>query len=153
MRRHSPRTINGEHTVNATSTLYLDLLVLKSASTKVLLSLRTNLREGAKIEFGCLPLLPAPGMAPRRRTTRKNKNGATEGGSTKSLSDHESVADNAGSQGKAAVEVCPACNTNNAQVGEDDKPDVWIRCDTCKSWFHWACVADEGQDHELVANW
>lgn len=34
-------------------------------------------------------------------------------------------------------EKCPACTDENAQADKES----WIRCDTCKIWFHWGCVS------------
>ena len=47
-------------------------------------------------------------------------------------------------------EKCPACE----DVGENnDKVDQenWVRCDACRTWFHWRCVG-EG-DLEAIDKW
>ncbi|KZS99328.1 JmjC domain-containing histone demethylation protein 1 [Sistotremastrum niveocremeum HHB9708] len=53
---------------------------------------------------------------------------------------------------RTAAEKCPACKDDET-APLDSEQDTWIRCDACKSWYHWRCVAEEGQDHETVDKW
>lgn len=50
---------------------------------------------------------------------------------------------------------CPACKDIVRPEGEPiiaaDK-EKWVRCDACKTWFHWRCVG-EGGDLDAVGKW
>lgn len=39
---------------------------------------------------------------------------------------------------------CPACPQNdNGEEKEKDseaEPESWVRCDACRTWFHWRCA-------------
>ena len=45
---------------------------------------------------------------------------------------------------------CPELRDENAEkiTGKEQ----WIRCDACKTWFHWQCVT-EGNDIEQIDKW
>ena len=49
-----------------------------------------------------------------------------------------------------AEERCPACTEGAAAPEEKEN---WVRCDACKDWFHWRCVADEGQELSQIDKW
>ncbi|EIW60698.1 Clavaminate synthase-like protein [Trametes versicolor FP-101664 SS1] len=50
---------------------------------------------------------------------------------------------------------CPACKNTVRPEGEPiiaaDK-EKWVRCDACKTWFHWRCVG-EGGDLDTIGKW
>ncbi|KAI0670700.1 Clavaminate synthase-like protein [Trametes maxima] len=48
---------------------------------------------------------------------------------------------------------CPACKDEQGQ-GEQLAADKeqWVRCDACKTWFHWRCVG-EGGDLDAIGKW
>ena len=48
---------------------------------------------------------------------------------------------------KADEDTCPSCRED--VQGEKSN---WIRCDACKTWFHWACVGNSS-DLELINKW
>ena len=48
---------------------------------------------------------------------------------------------------------CPECKGSvpeGSQVAADK--EKWVRCDACKTWFHWRCVG-EGGDLDAVDKW
>ncbi|KAI0371831.1 Clavaminate synthase-like protein [Pilatotrama ljubarskyi] len=52
---------------------------------------------------------------------------------------------------------CPACkDTPVKSEGEGEQAvadkEKWVRCDACKTWFHWRCVG-EGGDLDAVGKW
>ncbi len=47
-------------------------------------------------------------------------------------------------------EKCPACEGADHQVDKVDQEN-WVRCDACRTWFHWRCVG-EG-DLEAIDKW
>lgn len=47
-------------------------------------------------------------------------------------------------------EKCPACEGASTQVDKVDQEN-WVRCDACRTWFHWRCVG-EG-DLEAIDKW
>ena len=58
-----------------------------------------------------------------------------------------------GAQEQAQDDKCPACKDDQDNtpltVAEKEK---WVRCDACKTWFHWRCVG-EGGDLDAVDKW
>lgn len=48
---------------------------------------------------------------------------------------------------------CPACSTDGTSENwaAADK-ESWVRCDACKTWFHWRC-AGNGGDLDAVDKW
>jgi hypothetical protein len=46
-------------------------------------------------------------------------------------------------------ESCPACKDDVVPEGVRES---WIRCDACKTWFHWRC-AGNGEDPEMINKW
>ncbi|EMD34482.1 hypothetical protein CERSUDRAFT_140998 [Gelatoporia subvermispora B] len=49
-------------------------------------------------------------------------------------------------------DLCPACKKDDtAQWAAADKEN-WVRCDACKTWFHWRCAGDGG-DLDAVDKW
>ena len=49
-----------------------------------------------------------------------------------------------------AEERCPACTEGAAAPEEKEN---WVRCDACKVWFHWRCVAVDGQELDQIDKW
>nr|AUT12061.1 JSTF1 [Flammulina velutipes] len=57
--------------------------------------------------------------------------------------------DNAGQDNDS--KLCPACpKTPEDDAGKDK--DIWIRCDACRVWYHWAC-AGKGEDSSMIDKW
>ena len=50
-------------------------------------------------------------------------------------------------------DTCPACPTESQETSTilTDK-ESWIRCDACKTWFHWRCVG-AGEDLSTIDKW
>ncbi|KAF8271808.1 jumonji protein [Lactarius quietus] len=42
-------------------------------------------------------------------------------------------------------DLCPACSVSLTRDVKDEDSESWIRCDACKTWYHWRCVGDNGQ--------
>ncbi|KAI0048251.1 Clavaminate synthase-like protein [Auriscalpium vulgare] len=40
----------------------------------------------------------------------------------------------------SANDSCPSCRSDN-ETHETDRDD-WIRCDACRTWYHWRCAGD-----------
>ncbi|KAI0028349.1 hypothetical protein K488DRAFT_80716 [Vararia minispora EC-137] len=47
-------------------------------------------------------------------------------------------------------ESCPACTEAGAST--DIEKESWVRCDYCKTWYHWRCVGDGG-DLSVIDKW
>ena len=47
--------------------------------------------------------------------------------------------------------TCPACEANQADQSDGTDKENWIRCDACKTWFHWHCTG--GGDLEVIDKW
>ena len=47
---------------------------------------------------------------------------------------------------------CPACSDGTAQQEKDSgEKESWVRCDACKTWFHWRCAGDG--DLDAIGKW
>ncbi|RPD65805.1 Clavaminate synthase-like protein [Lentinus tigrinus ALCF2SS1-7] len=92
--------------------------------------------------------------ARRGRSGRSQKTpdltGATEDGDTPAQTHQEGEEV---THAKTQDDKCPACKDTQEDtpltVAEKEK---WVRCDACKSWFHWRCVG-EGGDLDAVGKW
>lgn len=52
----------------------------------------------------------------------------------------------------SSKDICPACpDQEKADEAATNKED-WIRCDACKTWYHWRCVGN-GQELEAIDKW
>lgn len=94
----------------------------------------------------------------RRRSARTNPQGspepAVEDTSAKEL--EPAMATPSGSQGASEPQPqdedrCPACKEETRLDWNDADKENWVRCDACKTWFHWRCVG-EG-DLEAIGKW
>ncbi|KAF9456493.1 jumonji superfamily protein [Collybia nuda] len=47
---------------------------------------------------------------------------------------------------------CPACAENPTESPNAYDKENWIRCDICKTWYHWRC-AGNGGDVETIDKW
>lgn len=87
----------------------------------------------------------------RRRTGRTQKTPDTTG-ATDDDSQLQAMLDGDENGEQTQDDKCPACKDgepDEAQVGADK--EQWVRCDACKTWFHWRC-AGEG-DLDAVDKW
>ncbi|KAG8217341.1 Clavaminate synthase-like protein [Butyriboletus roseoflavus] len=67
---------------------------------------------------------------------------------------HEIVQDSPVQSVTAAIEedICPACKDLPADLQSTVSKESWIRCDACKSWYHWVC-AGNGADVDTIDKW
>lgn len=49
-------------------------------------------------------------------------------------------------------DLCPACSGSLPRGLKDEDSESWIRCDYCKTWYHWRCVGENGQ-LEAIDKW
>ena len=49
-------------------------------------------------------------------------------------------------------DTCPACKDLPADLQTTVSKESWIRCDACKSWYHWVC-AGNGADVDTIDKW
>ena len=59
--------------------------------------------------------------------------------------------DAADSHPEPQEDKCPACTEETSRPRDDADKESWVRCDACKTWYHWRC-AGEG-DLEAVGKW
>ncbi len=90
----------------------------------------------------------------RRRSTRANNLELSEfvGEDAASPPQAPGSQDSNGSQPTPQEEDrCPACADEAMQGWNAADKESWVRCDACKSWFHWRCAGDG--DLEAVDKW
>lgn len=49
-------------------------------------------------------------------------------------------------------DACPACKDHPSDLQSTVPKESWIRCDACKSWYHWVC-AGNGADVDTIDKW
>lgn len=49
-------------------------------------------------------------------------------------------------------ETCPACVDGQANSLNSFEKERWVRCDACKTWYHWRCVG-QGDDIDSIDKW
>lgn len=94
-------------------------------------------------------------MAPSRRRTGRSKKTPDPAGVTDDDSHSQGQVQDPEEAGKTQTQDdrCPAC-----QAGQPEDPpavaekEQWVRCDACKTWFHWRCVG-QGGDLDAVDKW
>jgi hypothetical protein len=82
-----------------------------------------------------------------RRTTRNSASQLLESGAAGSGSPTAET-DLAYSQ----EDLCPSCSVSLTRDLKDEDSESWVRCDSCKTWFHWRCVGESGQ-LEAIDKW
>lgn len=86
----------------------------------------------------------------RRRSGRTNTQGSPE-----PAAEENSEATPPGSQTAAEApqeeDRCPACKEDTQKDWNTEDKENWVRCDACKTWFHWRC-AGQG-DLEAIGKW
>ena len=92
-------------------------------------------------------------MAPRRRrTTRSATKKSPEPFPEHSVGTSTQVEqNNEARQSHTQDDMCPACNADESPLNAAEK-ESWVRCDACKTWYHWIC-AGNGGDLEVVDKW
>ncbi|KAI6043099.1 hypothetical protein EDC04DRAFT_2654557 [Pisolithus marmoratus] len=54
--------------------------------------------------------------------------------------------------GRSEEETCPDCRDHQDSGIDPTTKDSWIRCDACKTWYHWVC-AGNGGDPDAIDKW
>lgn len=87
----------------------------------------------------------------RRRAARTNiqKSTAHSASSTRS---NTPVQVNEPEAEKVTAETCPGCTNVSKNTSNSLDKESWIRCDACKTWYHWRCVGDDS-DVESIDKW
>ncbi|KAF9452791.1 jumonji superfamily protein [Macrolepiota fuliginosa MF-IS2] len=49
-------------------------------------------------------------------------------------------------------ETCPACVPGESNALNSFEKERWVRCDACKTWYHWRCVG-QGDDIDGIDKW
>ena len=42
-------------------------------------------------------------------------------------------------------DLCPSCSVSLSRDIKDEDSESWVRCDFCKTWYHWRCVGENGK--------
>ncbi|KDQ60551.1 hypothetical protein JAAARDRAFT_125212 [Jaapia argillacea MUCL 33604] len=53
---------------------------------------------------------------------------------------------------RSQQDSCPACTSNQTAEWNAADKENWVRCDSCKTWYHWRCAGDGG-DLERIDKW
>ncbi|EIN07626.1 jumonji protein [Punctularia strigosozonata HHB-11173 SS5] len=100
-------------------------------------------------------------VAARRRSSRVNAQAvqaSQDSAAEPNDSESQTNGHNEPSAKRSAEEDrCPACEPKDEQGSGAETPaadkESWVRCDACKTWFHWRCVGQGGGDLEAVDKW
>jgi len=49
-------------------------------------------------------------------------------------------------------DLCPSCSVSFTRDIKEEDNESWIRCDFCKTWYHWRCVGEHVQ-LETIDKW
>ncbi|PCH38766.1 Clavaminate synthase-like protein [Wolfiporia cocos MD-104 SS10] len=79
----------------------------------------------------------------RRRSTKKSADEANV------KEEHEP---DASQEQEQEEENCPACKPGGTEEWAAADKENWVRCDACKTWYHWRCAGD-GSDLDAVDKW
>jgi F-box/leucine-rich repeat protein 10/11 len=90
----------------------------------------------------------------RRRSTRNNlqKSPDLSPLSTRSNTPAPQEVTVAAGPSHSTTSSCPACTEESQESFNAYDKENWIRCDVCKTWYHWRCAGDGG-DVEMIDKW
>ncbi|EPQ58517.1 jumonji protein [Gloeophyllum trabeum ATCC 11539] len=89
----------------------------------------------------------------RRRSTRSNAQKSPEhDAESDSGQTSLKVEQTEGQEDRSEDDKCPACKDENGEVTALADKESWIRCDACKTWYHWRCAGDGGE-LERIDKW
>ncbi|TFK55342.1 Clavaminate synthase-like protein [Heliocybe sulcata] len=86
---------------------------------------------------------------PRRRSTRNN---AAKSPEREAGSDTGETSVKTEQPDRADDDKCPACKDDADDGMSTADKESWVRCDACKTWYHWRCTGDGG-DLERIDKW
>ena len=89
-----------------------------------------------------------PSMTRTTRRTTRNSASELPGSGAAGSGSPSAEADLAYSQ----EDLCPSCNVSLTRDIKDEDSESWVRCDFCKTWYHWRCVGENGQ-LEVIDKW
>lgn len=49
-------------------------------------------------------------------------------------------------------DLCPSCSVAVTRDVKDEDSESWVRCDFCKTWYHWRCVGENGR-LDVIDKW
>ncbi|KAJ3526806.1 hypothetical protein NM688_g8215 [Phlebia brevispora] len=89
----------------------------------------------------------------RRRSNKSNTQDSPEPttGEETTATPPESQSNTESQPAPQDEDKCPACTEDTKQNWNSEDKESWVRCDACKTWFHWRC-AGEG-DLDAVGKW
>ncbi|KAF8623960.1 hypothetical protein AX15_006118 [Amanita polypyramis BW_CC] len=87
----------------------------------------------------------------RRRVARANTQKPTTHSVSPTRSNTPIQADDTVAENVNA-ETCPACTDLSKETLNASDKESWIRCDACKTWYHWRCVGNDN-DVESIDKW
>jgi hypothetical protein len=131
------------------STFNVDFSHVKSRQSAV------RIRKELSAELWVTQLMFTVQMARRsRRSVRPNTQKSPEPSNVSTPSSHSpsKLDTTEAAFSHAEEEVCPACKGNTEQELDNVNKENWVRCDACKTWFHWRCAGDNG-DLEVIDKW
>ncbi|KAL6309229.1 JmjC domain-containing histone demethylation protein 1 [Sparassis latifolia] len=85
----------------------------------------------------------------RRRSGRSHAPKTPESGAPEDSTTQLEGADAPDSQ---QDDTCPACKRDGTEDWAAVDKESWVRCDACKTWYHWRCSGDGG-DLDAVDKW
>ncbi|KAM6500801.1 jumonji superfamily protein [Amanita muscaria] len=88
----------------------------------------------------------------RRRSARVNTQKSTANSFPSSRSNTPVHVDDNAEAVNTITEACPACTDISKEVLNSQDKESWIRCDPCKTWYHWRCAGD-GSEVENIDKW
>ena len=95
-------------------------------------------------------------VAKRRRSAKKQPSQSPDGNNEDAPS---ALSPNSGDAtelpnetSERSTDLCRACKVDAVNQVTDASKENWVRCDSCKTWYHWRCVG-EGDDLETVGKW
>lgn len=90
-------------------------------------------------------------MARSRRRTGRAQKTPDPAGAADDDSPTQAVEEGDEKGQQKRVDTCPACKDDSEQTPSSADKEQWVRCDACKTWFHWRC-AGQG-DLDAVDKW
>jgi len=86
------------------------------------------------------------------RARRRNGKKTPESGAAEEPEEGAAAAEATEETTQDNNDSCPACNGSDTQQWAAADKENWVRCDACKTWYHWRCAGD-GSDLDAIDKW
>lgn len=107
--------------------------------------------SGWSASFGATAVVTGQTESMTRTTRRTTRNSASQLPGSDAIESDSPAAET--DPAYTQEDLCPSCNVSlSRDQAKNEDSESWVRCDFCKTWYHWRCVGENGQ-LETIDKW